>query len=48
MKPTVKHPILKRLFKFSVLALIVAILGVMLYRNLGELPDESRFAHLSY
>lgn len=53
MKPTVKHPILKRLFKFTlatlgVLALIVAILGVMLYRNLGELPDESRFAHLSY
>lgn len=53
MKPTVKHPILKRLFKFTlatlgVLALIVAILGVMLYRNLGGLPDESRFAHLSY
>lgn len=53
MKLTVKHPILKRLFKFTlatlgVLALIVAILGVMLYRNLGELPDESRFAHLSY
>ena len=30
------------------LVLIVAILGVMLYRNLGGLPDESRFAHLSY
>lgn len=53
MKPTVKHSILKRLFKFTlatlgVFALIVAILGVMLYRNLGGLPDESRFAHLSY
>ena len=53
MKPTVKHPILKRLFKFTlatlgVLVLIVAILGVMLYRNFGALPDESRFAHLSY
>lgn len=53
MKPTVKHPILKRLLKFTlatlgVFVLIVAILGVMLYRNLGELSDESRFAHLSY
>ncbi|OAV06325.1 hypothetical protein AO367_1075 [Moraxella catarrhalis] len=28
--------------------MIVAILGIMLYRNLGALPDENRFAHLPY
>ena len=46
-------PIFKTFFKFTlatlgILALIVAILGVMLYRNLGALPDESRFTHLPY
>lgn len=45
--------LLKKILKFTlatlgILALIVAILGVMLYRNLGDLPDESRFAHLPY
>lgn len=44
---------LNKILKFTlatlgVLTLIVAILGVMLYRNLGDLPDKSRFAHLPY
>lgn len=44
---------IEKILKFTlatlgVLTLIVAILGIMLYRNLGGLPDESRFAHLSY
>lgn len=44
---------IEKILKFTlatlgVLALIVAILGIMLYRNLGELPDENRFAHLPY
>ncbi|WLF83471.1 hypothetical protein [Moraxella sp. ZY210820] len=46
-------PIFKKFLKFTlatlgVLTLIVAILGILLYRNLGALPDESRFAHLPY
>ncbi|WP_334256205.1 hypothetical protein [Mannheimia indoligenes] len=46
-------PILKKLLKFTlstlaIFALIITILDIMLYRNLGALPDESRFAHLSY
>lgn len=50
MKLLLKNPAFKKILKFTlatlgILALIVAILGVMLYRNLGDLPDESRFAH---
>ncbi|MDD0823044.1 MBL fold metallo-hydrolase [Mannheimia sp. AT1] len=53
MKPTVKYPILKHLLKltlaiFGILTLIITVLGIMLYHNLGDLPDESRFAHLPY
>lgn len=43
----------KRIAKFTlatlgILLLIVAILGIMLYRNLGGLPDENRFSDLPY
>lgn len=45
--------IVKRLLKASVVlagatVLTLAVAGAMLYRNLGGLPDERRFAHLSY
>ncbi|MCQ9630235.1 MBL fold metallo-hydrolase [Actinobacillus suis] len=36
------------LYLFSGILLIVAVLGIMLYRNLGDLPDESRFRNLPY
>ncbi|WGE85553.1 MBL fold metallo-hydrolase [Actinobacillus equuli] len=36
------------LYLFSGILLIVAVLGIMLYRNLGDLPDENRFRDLPY
>lgn len=45
--------IFKRMMKFALgvagaLVLVSAAAGVMLYRNVGGLPDEGRFAHLPY
>ncbi|WP_174521834.1 hypothetical protein [Moraxella oblonga] len=44
---------MKKLLKLTlanlgVLTLSVAILGILFYRNLGDLPDESRFHNLPY
>lgn len=45
--------ILRKTIKFMLwllagLVLIAAVLGIMLYRNLGDLPDEGRFKDLPY
>ncbi|WP_416191847.1 MBL fold metallo-hydrolase [Neisseria sp. CCUG12390] len=44
MKKRYKYP----LIFLCVLVLAAAILGIMLYRNIGALPDDSRFAGLPY
>lgn len=47
------NPVLKRVIKYTAIIVALAlialvVLAAMFYRNLGGLPDESRFAHLPY
>lgn len=48
MKILFKRILKFTLATFSLLLLVVAVLGIMLHRNLGDLPDERRFTHLPY